>query len=64
MVAPLLSALMFVEETYCAVSRDVPRYAKSSAWRTALRLSDVGDGTETRKVAVEYQIGHHRRHHD
>jgi hypothetical protein len=44
--------------------RGVPGYAKSSAWRTALRLSDVGDGTATRKVAVEYPIGHRRRRHD
>jgi hypothetical protein len=27
-------------------------------------LGDVGDGTCTRKVAVEYPIGHRRRRHD
>jgi 2-methylcitrate dehydratase PrpD len=32
--------------------------------RNALRLSDVGDGTATRKVAVEYPIGHRRRRHE
>jgi 2-methylcitrate dehydratase len=26
-----------------------------------LRLGDVGDGTATRKLAVEYPIGHRRR---
>ncbi|HYS85539.1 MAG TPA: hypothetical protein VEN78_11135 [Bradyrhizobium sp.] len=29
--------------------------------RPALRLRDVRDGTATRKVAVEYPIGHRRR---
>src|SRR6266480_150328 len=29
---------------------------------TALRLSDVGDGTAMHKVAVEYRSGHRRRH--